>query len=531
MRQALRLLAVVVVAAPMLAAQSSPSLQGAWEGQLLLNNNWRFMEGQFGPSTADARVDLPQERREFADFSVDGLRVRWILRRGQTAIRFEGTREGDVIRGRAEQNGVSGEFQLVRTAGERSRDAGAYAGTYRTNRGDLVTVARFDFGDDVDRLALVDVKRGYWGTLLPTGPSTFVFAPARSGRFPVSIQVQFSRDPNGGATAVTVKGPNRERISARRVELYETKDVAFANGPISLAGTVIRSRVPGPRPALVMVHSSGNQSRNGPNAYFRLIANMLAARGVTTLVYDKRGVGDSTGTWTSASFDDLASDARAALVALRAVPGVDPMRVGLWTLSQGGWIAPLVAASDSNVAFLALVSAAATSPAQQEIDRVAAVMRTAGSPQPDIVAASNYLRLFFDVVSGTQPWDVLADAIARTGDAPWITYVPRPRTSEQAGWAPAPATLDPASVFKSVRVPVLTIHGLDDVDVPAEANAQLFGKLTTHRASRQRIYPSADHYLLQGVTDPDRQYRRLTPDYLDDLSNWIHERKAIDPPR
>ena len=36
------------------------------------------------------------------------------LVRGQERIRFDGTRSGDVIRGSADQNGLTGEFQLVR---------------------------------------------------------------------------------------------------------------------------------------------------------------------------------------------------------------------------------------------------------------------------------------------------------------------------------------------------------------------------------------------------------------------------------
>ena len=188
---------------------------------------------------------------------------------------------------------------------------------------------------------------------------------------------------------VALEGPDRERVVARRVDLYDTIDVTFANGAVTLAGTVIRSHATGPRPAVVMVHSSGNQSRNGPNAYFRLIANVLAANGITTLVYDKRGVGDSTGSWFSATFDDLAGDVRAAADAIRRVPGVDPSGVGLWSLSQGGWIAPLAAAKDDKLRFLALVSAAATSPAEQEIARVRTVMSAAGSPSAHVDAASH----------------------------------------------------------------------------------------------------------------------------------------------
>jgi hypothetical protein len=67
---------------------------------------------------------LPQERRQFAEFSIDGQSVRWTLLRGQARISFEGTRtrDDDVIRGRAEQNGVVGEFQLIRIAAGKQRD-------------------------------------------------------------------------------------------------------------------------------------------------------------------------------------------------------------------------------------------------------------------------------------------------------------------------------------------------------------------------------------------------------------------------
>ena len=510
------------------ATQPRAPLTGTWEGQLLLNSNWRFMEADFGATgkVADAKVDLPQERREFAEFSIDGQSVRWTLLRGQGRIRFEGTREDDVIRGRAEQNDVAGEFQLVRTAASTPRETAPYAATYRTDGGDLITVARFNFGDGVDRLALLDVRRGYWGTLLPTGRSEFLFAPARSGRFPVAIRVAFGNDSGGRAMQVTLEGPDRERVVARRADLYDTSDVTFANGPVTLAGTTIRSHALGRRPAVVMVHSSGNQSRNGPNAYFRLIANVLAANGITTLVYDKRGVADSTGSWPTATFDDLAGDLHAAIDAVRRVPGVDPTSIGIWSLSQGGWIAPLVAAMDEKLRFLVLVSAAATSPAQQEIARVSAVMRAAGSPSADVAAASNYLQMYFDVVAGTRPWSELQAEMTSTASAPWLRYVPRPRTEREATWAPAPATLDPAAILRDVRAPVLAVHGADDVDVPASVNSALFARLSAHRNSRQEVFPSADHYVLVRITDPDREYRRLSPGYLPLLVDWIRDQSV-----
>ena len=514
------------------AAQTRASLTGTWEGQLLLNSNWRFMEADFGATgnLADMKVDLPQERRQLSELSIDGRSIRWTLSRGQGHMRFEGTRTGDddIIRGRVEQDGVAGEFQLIRVAAGKPREVAPYAATYRTDAGGLIAVARYDFGDGIDRLALLDAVHGYWGTLMPTGKSEFVFAPARSGRFPVAIRAVFRVDA-GRATQVTLEGAASGRVVARRVDLYDTTDVTFTNGGVTLAGTALRSKAAGPRPAVVMVHSSGNQSRNGPNAYFRLIANLLAASGITTLVYDKRGVGDSTGSWFTATYADLAGDLRAAVDAVRRVAGVDPARVGIWSLSQGGWVAPMVAAMDERVRFLALISAAATSPAQQEIARVSAVMRAAGSSDADAAAASNYLQVYFDVVAGTRPWSDLQAEMTRTANARWVAYVPRPSNERAARWDPEPATLNPAAIFRGVRAPVLAVHGADDVDVPASVNSPLFARLSAHRSSRQQIFPRADHYLLVRITDPDREYRLLSPGYLSLLVDWIHGQSDTAP--
>jgi pimeloyl-ACP methyl ester carboxylesterase len=501
----------------------SAGLAGAWEGQLLLGSNWRFMEASFEitDSQQNARVDLPQERREFRDFTITGDQLQWTLLRGQDGIRFEGTRTGDVIRGSAVQNGLVGEFQLVRVDHTGAGRELELAGTYQTAQGDLLTIARYDFGDGVVRLALMDMREGYWGTLLPSGGNQYVFAPARSGRFPATVRAEFSRTANGVTLGLNA-APERTGIVAGRLGLYDTHEISFTNGDVTLAGELVRPRSPGPHAAVVMVHSSGNQSRNGPVAYFRLIANLLAANGITSLVYDKRGVGKSTGNWRTATFEDLAADVRAAIAAVRQTPDVDPKRVGLWGLSQAGWVAPL-AAQDTDIAFLALVGAAAISPAQQEIDRVAMVMEADGASGRDIESAGRYLRLFFDVVAGRERWEKLQTAMADMAGASWQKYVPRPQAEREVGWTPAPATLDPAPILSTLRAPVLALHGANDVDVRASLNSSLFSKLSKHPDSRQRVFERADHFILEGVDDADGHYRHLSPGYLQMTIDWVKQ--------
>jgi pimeloyl-ACP methyl ester carboxylesterase len=380
---------------------------------------------------------------------------------------------------------------------------------------------RFDFGDGIDRLALMDTKYGYWGMLLPSGVDKYLMAPSRSGRFPADVHIDFKRDASGNARGLTMTVGAAQPVAAIRIDAYDSRAITFSNGSITLAGDILRPRSSGSHAAIVMVHSSGNQSRNGPAGYFRLIANVLAANGFAVLVYDKRGVGKSTGSWPNATFEDLAGDVRAAVAALRAEPDVDKDNVGLWTLSQGGWIAPMVAVSDPRIAFLTLVSGAATSPARQEMDRVAGIMRTNGFNQRDIDSAQRYLRTFFDVVTGRQSWGALQALIPGVASEAWASYVPRPQSERDVGWSPAPADLDPQPLLRKITVPVLTLHGADDADVPAEVNASLYSAVSLHSLSRQRIFDRADHYMLLSVGDPDREYRRLDPAYLQSTVEWL----------
>src|SRR5205085_6667637 len=108
--------------------------------------------------------------------------------------------------------------------------------------------------------------------------------------------------------------------SAGRVDIEHREAVTFSNDRIQLAGTVTTPRRGGKHPAIILVHGSGAEDRDDvlPLAHF------LVRRGIAVLGYDKRGVGASTGDWTTASFEDLAGDAIAAFQYLRTRTDIDP---------------------------------------------------------------------------------------------------------------------------------------------------------------------------------------------------------------
>ncbi|MGP2439787.1 alpha/beta hydrolase family protein [Streptomyces sp. JW3] len=122
-----------------------------------------------------------------------------------------------------------------------------------------------------------------------------------------------------------------------------------ADDGTALAGTLTLPAGPGPHPAVLLLHGSGPLDRDGntPKLMMNLarpLADVLAAAGIATLRYDRRGAGATPGDWRTAGFTDNRKDAAAALRALAARPDIDVGAVGVVGHSEGALHAMTLAA-------------------------------------------------------------------------------------------------------------------------------------------------------------------------------------------
>ena len=131
----------------------------------------------------------------------------------------------------------------------------------------------------------------------------------------------------------------------------------FTNGDVRLSYRLDLPARSGPVGGVVFGHGSGLQTKDS----CRFLADGFLSRGFATLCFDKRGVGQSTGTYVFVGardsipvFSDLASDMAAGVAFLRTRPEIDPNRIGLAGVSQAGWIVPL-AAVNARPAFMVLL--------------------------------------------------------------------------------------------------------------------------------------------------------------------------------
>ncbi|MFD6282065.1 alpha/beta hydrolase family protein, partial [Streptomyces sp. NPDC060209] len=122
-----------------------------------------------------------------------------------------------------------------------------------------------------------------------------------------------------------------------------------ADDGTSLAGTLTLPAGPGPHPAVLLLHGSGPLDRDGntPKLTMNLgrpVAETLAARGIATLRYDRRGAGANLGDWRAAGFTDNRRDAAAALLALAGRSDIRADAVGVVGHSEGSLHAMALAA-------------------------------------------------------------------------------------------------------------------------------------------------------------------------------------------
>ncbi|MFN0065934.1 MAG: alpha/beta hydrolase [Chlamydiales bacterium] len=106
-------------------------------------------------------------------------------------------------------------------------------------------------------------------------------------------------------------------------------------------------------PLVVIMHGFAS-CKHGTNRSHVHLAEQLSNQGIATLRFDFRGSGDSEGSLSEISIEDMVSDAKAMLAYIEEVEGIDPGRIGVFGSSLGGAIAVLSSVEHGNVKAIAL---------------------------------------------------------------------------------------------------------------------------------------------------------------------------------
>lgn len=235
-----------------------------------------------------------------------------------------------------------------------------------------------------------------------------------------------------------------------------SKPLAIGDGATALHGTLLAPGSGPKGPAVLIIAGSGPTDRDGNNPLgvsagtYKLLAEGLAARGLTTLRFDKRGVAESAGAGgreEDLRFETLADDAKAWAVRLKAETGAPCV----WLLghSEGALIAEVAARDNPEVCGLILVSGAG----RKAGDLLREQLSGPALPEPLRAPA---LEAITELEAGraVQAPPALA-ALFRTSVQPYII-----------SWF----RHDPAELLRAYPRPILILQGTTDLQTsPADA--------------------------------------------------------------
>jgi len=320
------------------------------------------------------------------------------------------------------------------------------------------------------------------------------------------------------------------RSSAKDTQGVRDEPVSFRSADATLSGTLFLPTGSDRHPAVVLFHGSGPQPRNS------FMAHWFAEHGVAALTYDKRGVNASTSDFRTVAFTDLAADGLAALAWLKARPDIDSKRMGVWGLSQGGWLGPLAASKSKDIAFVIAVSGPGVSPGEQMIFYYANQLRERGFSDVEVNEAGEMRRQLWHLLSTGDGYDAAAQALDRGRSRPWFAAVneqsdgmlSRPTKAllndpavRGRQWYRSEVNYDPRIALRALSVPALFIFGDRDALVPVEPSVAIIRQTLTdagHHAFSIVVFPGADHGLFVTAAEGGRT---LAPGYLDTIEKWL----------
>ena len=326
---------------------------------------------------------------------------------------------------------------------------------------------------------------------------------------------------------------NFDGLRGTKIPLIVT-ETRFKADDAELAGRLLLPAGDARVPIVVLVH--GSEQASGREIFS--LQRQFPAAGIGVFVYDKRGTGESTGTYTQ-NFHLLADDAKAALAGGRRLAGKRVSSASAYDGgSQGGWVAPL-AATLTPVDFVIAAYGLAVSPLDEDREAVALDMSRHGFGAEETRKALEVARAVEVIVKANfqQGYTDLATLRAKYSGEPWFRYLRGNVTGlllaePESFWREKGPLLfagilpdyDPMPVLETLRTPQLWILGADDIDAPPQETWRRLLKLEREgRPITAVMLAGAEHGLYTFELDAkgERVSLGLHPEYFGFMRDYI----------
>ena len=328
---------------------------------------------------------------------------------------------------------------------------------------------------------------------------------------------------------------------------YKSEEITFVNkkaNNITLSGTLTLPKNIKKPVVAILISGSGPQNRDEEilgHKPFLVLADHLTNNGIAVLRYDDRGVAKSEGTQKNATSADFATDVQAAITYLQTRKDIDTSKIGLIGHSEGGLIAPMVAANNNNVAFIILLAGPGINGAEvlktqtkkafelagltkkhidfnnkvsEEIYNMVKIEKDNNKLQINIIDYLNEVKKVAPDSYAKELTDIAIKMQAKTISSPWMTYFIK---------------TNPKEFLNQVNCPVLAINGSKDIQVIADLNLSGIHSALKHNDDvTVKKLEDLNHLFQTCETGAVNEYAKIketfSPKALQIISNWINKR-------
>lgn len=332
---------------------------------------------------------------------------------------------------------------------------------------------------------------------------------------------------------------------------YKVDEIVFTNlkEKIDLSATLTLPKGKEKSPAVVLIAGSGPNDRDETifgHKPFLVLADYLTRREIAVLRYDKRGVDKSEGEYFTATTQDFADDAEAALNYLKTRKEIDVSNLGLIGHSEGGVIAPMIATRNNDVKFIVLMAGLGVSGAELSLaQNQFAFNKTSISEE----AKENLDKILRNIYESVTNWSEFVgsneerDTLKKELGVLWDNlpqeiqsqvkkevFVEKTTSNIASPWFRSFLKTDPLVYLENISIPVLAINGENDTQVEYQINLNKI-KTALKKANNKhytiKSYPQLNHLFQESTTGELDEYGKIeqtiSPEVLSDITNWILE--------
>jgi dipeptidyl aminopeptidase/acylaminoacyl peptidase len=309
--------------------------------------------------------------------------------------------------------------------------------------------------------------------------------------------------------AVVIEPAGERKIGDQEVQVEE---IQFRSGKFKVVGDLLIPKDGERHPAIIMVHGDGPALRSGA-VPFGPTMEIFLRHGFAVFSWDKPGSGESTGEINNALTQraDILVDGIEVLI---EHPAIDPDQIGIWGISQAGWVMPLALEQSDEIDFMVVVSGGAEDSIEQGAYYVGQQVIELGGTEEQAALVDKYYSQYRKASS----YEEYREAIEVLVSIPQLQNQYQFEIAEERQWKPLSrkfdAFIDPMDIIVRTTIPVLAFFGELDKNIDPVQGAEAY-EVALQKAGNE-------HY--QIITIPDVEHVFVTsPRYLEPLEAWLQQ--------